>query len=73
MLSENVPTWPCCRAAAARSTTKTTVNLVDYVGVRTAIDDISSKLFKQDGTVELLACRWSEKGTCIGQIFIALG
>jgi len=38
------------------------VDLVDYEAIRNSIDGIANKLFKQDGTVELLVCRWSEKG-----------
>ncbi|KAF2792422.1 hypothetical protein K505DRAFT_350626 [Melanomma pulvis-pyrius CBS 109.77] len=57
MVSKKIPTWPCRKAG----NTKSTVNLIDYEGVRTVIDGISNKLFRQDGTVELLICRWSEK------------
>ena len=58
-------TWPCRKTETGGSTTKNTMNTVDYGGVGTAIDSIANKLFKQDGTVELLACRWGESGTYV--------
>lgn len=51
-----LPVWPRVtdRATSAVPTP------VDYQSIKARLDDVAGRLFKQDGTVEVMACHWSK-------------
>jgi hypothetical protein len=54
-----VPVWP-------RSTNRATEHRLspfDHQSTTAHLNSVASKLFKQDGTVEILACQWSKDRT----------
>lgn len=55
-------TWPSRSVEVGRQAGPT-FDATDHDEIRSRIENLSKDLFKQDGTVEALACRWSEQGT----------
>lgn len=58
--TKSVPSlWPCHKATNGRS--RNLIDTCNYEGIRKGIATVRKQLFRQDGTVEVLACRWREK------------
>jgi len=52
--------WPSQRVS--NSGLRNQIQMVDYEAIRNGIATVRKQLFRQEETVEIIACRWNETG-----------